>query len=820
MAKLYDHRLGAGVLVADERVDELIQTGNYSFLKGPRVHLVDEYGELYNVPPENAKAAIEAGYFYAPANVVQEGKLKKEIEETPEKSLGYGLLRGMTFGVSDAFGPKRELQLRREMDPGLTTTGEIISLFTPGGLTGLAARGASKVASKLISGGVKASQTADKAKRTGSVLNRRVITSQAAGGAAEGLVVGSMYGTSSFMLDDPENYPGIADHIYAGAGFGLVAGGVVGSISKALSGAGGVFKKMRDKAYLKVLDPKQAQIKKVAGKDYANMDRLEEIGRIMSKLDAKDPKTGQRIMQNLDDPKALVKEIGEKWEEGSLLHTWGTRLGQLKETVESAIKKSGQSVDALQVNIDKMATKLEEEILLPLRQRVGSSTKPEYKRQIRSVEREIEDFKRFALEKTGGKNTAKFTQAEEIKTEWNFRAYQDPSTPEANKLFMRQIAGILKNRNEEFLEALGGRLSQIDETLLPSSTYADFIEAKEIYSTLNTIQYWASVARAREISNARIPLTSWITGGSLGGGFGGGIMAGGDILTGGLVGAGTFAATGLLRKFAKDSGDLILARTMNRITDYGEMLNSADVSKAAIHNFVELLVRGGSAATVKIKNPFPDNDKKTITRFKQLKKDIEQLKTNPQTLYVRMNEMLPDVQGDQTINQELAQTMANVVGFLSEKMPTNTSTSQLLYNNDQTPPMNQILKFMRYVDILDSPNKILQYVAGGKLMPEHMEAITTIFPRLYQAQMEAVLNGLTDQGLPVKLDMAQKQSISRFLNFPASGIFSPSFISNQQKYFQGARDQQSQQKGMSVKFPELGTAVSRGQEIGVPVNAL
>ena len=175
--------------------------------------------------------------------------------------------------------------------------------------------------------------------------------------------------------------------------------------------------------------------------------------------------------------------------------------------------------------------------------------------------------------------------------------------------------------------------------------------------------------------------------------------------------------------------------------------------------------------------------------------------------------MLPDVQGDQTINQELAQTMANVVGFLSEKMPTNTSTSQLLYNNDQTPPMNQILKFMRYVDILDSPNKILQYVAGGKLMPEHMEAITTVFPRLYQAQMEAVLNGLTDQGLPVKLDPAQKQSISRFMNFPASGIYSQGFIQNMQKFYGGAREQQSQQKGMSVDFPELGTQVSGGQAL-------
>ena len=330
MAKLYDNRLGAGVLVADERVDELIQTGNYSFLKGPRVHLVDEYGELYNVPPEKAKAAIDAGYFYAPAHVVQEGKLKKEIEDTPLKSAGYGLLRGLTFGVSDAFGPKRELQLRRQMDPGWTAAGEITSLVTPGGLTGLAARGASKVASKLISGGVKATQAADKAKRTGSVLNSRVIRG-AVGGAAEGAVVGTMYGVSGQLLDDPENYPTFADHVYAGAGFGGVAGGVVGAIGSSLVGAGGVFKKMRDKAYLKVLDPKQAQIKKVAGKDYAHMDRLEEIGRIMSKLDAKDAKTGQRIMQNLDDPEELIKEIGKKWEEGSLLHTWGTKLGQLKK---------------------------------------------------------------------------------------------------------------------------------------------------------------------------------------------------------------------------------------------------------------------------------------------------------------------------------------------------------------------------------------------------------------------------------------------------------------------------------------------------------
>ena len=82
MAKLYDHKLGTGVLVADERVNELISTGNYSFIKGSSVHVVDEGGELYEVPPENAREALEAGYTYAPEEVVTEGLLRKEIEET------------------------------------------------------------------------------------------------------------------------------------------------------------------------------------------------------------------------------------------------------------------------------------------------------------------------------------------------------------------------------------------------------------------------------------------------------------------------------------------------------------------------------------------------------------------------------------------------------------------------------------------------------------------------------------------------------------------------------------------------------------------
>ena len=126
----------------------------------------------------------------------------------------------------------------------------------------------------------------------------------------------------------------------------------------------------------------------------------------------------------------------------------------------------------------------------------------------------------------------------------------------------------------------------------------------------------------------------------------------------------------------------------------------------------------------------------------------------------------------------------------------NTTTS----NNTHT---------QKDVDILDSPNKILQYIVGGQLMPEHVEAIRTVFPRLHQAQMEAILDGLTEAGLPLKLDLAQRQSLGRFLGTATDRMFSNEFIQNTQSAYSQAREQQSQGKGgMEIKLPDFNTATA------------
>ena len=117
---------------------------------------------------------------------------------------------------------------------------------------------------------------------------------------------------------------------------------------------------------------------------------------------------------------------------------------------------------------------------------------------------------------------------------------------------------------------------------------------------------------------------------------------------------------------------------------------------------------------------------------------------------------------------------------------------------------------MRYVDVLNDPNKVLELVAAGRLMPEHMEALKAVFPRLHKAQIEAILEGLTEQGLPLKLDQAQKQSLGRFLGTATSRMFSTKFIQDTQNKYVANRQQQAQKgKQGEMNLPSLETDSQR-----------
>ena len=803
MARLWDFRLGAGVNVADERVGELIDSGDYAFIAGQEIVVQDDQGKLFNVPSENAHLALRAGYSYAPTDYVERKDLERIAADSPGTAAAFGALRGLSFGLSDGalqiagYTPE-EIKAYRDLNPIATAAGEIGSLVFPFGLTSLAARGAARAASSLTARAGNKLVAENAARTFGSKLAGRAVKG-AAGGAAEGAVVGSMYANSDYLLSDDQNYPLLADHVYAGAGFGAAAGGLLGALGTVLTTGAGKFKKISDEAYFRALDPRQPDWKKVTKKG-TYPEAVQQLGQRIKELDKKG------VLQNLNDAEELVKELDDV-----LLPAYGQKIDDLITKVDDAAKKSGVPVSDLRFDPDMIADRMIKEILdNPAALGRGIIKDDQMVAKQRRAARSIEAFRDKAFENmTGAQEQAaralglgrrlSFRESEGIKR-WYQRNLADYKKNPENYDYFQDMARIIREESENALDAVAGRLQKFDA--LPKNVKAEFIEAKEIYKSLKQIRDISAGAAARQAVNNRLPLTSYI----MGGGFAtSGFLAADSLLTGGLGAAATFAGTALARKYLRDNGELLLARTMGRITDYGETLNLAGKSEKAIQSTISKLTQAGAASTIKITAPTPDSPEETRKQFKKIRKDIQNFSSNPETLYARIENMLPEVDGNQSMNAEFVQIMSNAVSHLSQKLPMNPiAGKQVVFNQDDSllPPMPDIMRFMRHVEIVNDPNRALQHLAAGSLAKEHMETMNAVFPRLYQDTVRRMMEAFMTKA-PL-LDLSQRASLSRYIGAPVDQALEASFIQSTQQYFQNQR-QPAPSLGGKFNAPSLET---------------
>jgi hypothetical protein len=811
VARLYDYQTESAVNVDDSRVEDLIASGNYAFIQGDKVTLVGEDDTLYDFPADKAYAALRAGYRYAPIELVETEDLKATVSDSPFTSAGLGALRTMSFGLSDMALQNlgftdEEIRMHRELNPIATTAGELGGLVFPFGGTSLVARGAARGAQKLV-GSISKAASNKKALRTlASPLNTRVVKG-AVGGAAEGAVVGVPYAVSSQILDDPERRPEFSEHIIAGAGFGGIAGGLVGGIATALSKGGSALKFARDRAYYRTLDPKKTEWNKITR--HGNYSRgANEFGAKLANLDKKG------IVKNLDDPEALLMQL-----EDDLLPYYGKRLDDIITDVESKMAKSGQYLDDLKFDPDAIADRMIREIVdNPRAMGAGLVDDAVQNARIKNARQAIEDFRDIAWknmnpitkaisQKLGMRgNTLNFRDSEELKRFYQRELANFKKNPD-NFAHYESMANIIREESENALAAIGNRLSNTKG--IKSDTYANFLEAKDVYATLKNLHFFAQGAAARQANNARLPLTSYVVGAGLGGGVFG---AADSILTGGLGAAATFAGTALARKYIRDNGELLFARTLNRISDYGGMLNLADKSQKAMDAGVSLILKGGAAAGVKVTNPIPDSPEKTIEEFIKTRNQLDNLNGNPQALYPRFLAMLPEVEGDQTLNQSVANTMANGVSFLHSKLPKSTTApSELVFNpTEEVPRFSEILKFNRYKTIVDNPNLVLPMIAQGSLQPEHVEAMQAVYPALYQAQMKMLVERVMTRNR--NLDTVVRNSLSRF--FQARMNASLRYTNQmQQMYMENAEKMGPPSRQRKMDAPAIQTTFQSAQTL-------
>lgn len=727
MATLYDYELEKKVTVPDAEVGDRVKAGTHSFLKGSKVYMYDPQGQIYTIPAESGHKALAEGYRVATGPEVEQERLKQYVDENPTTAGLLGFLRTMSFGLSDEVlqqvgVPQDVIRMHREMNPKASLAGEIGGLVSPGSLTGTSARLFGKGLLRLSPGAVKSS---------------RILSNLVASGG-EGLVSTVPMAVSDSVLD-MKDAPTVGEHALAGMTWGAVTGGVIGSLAKMTVGAQGQMKKAADKLFFRSLQARKPEVKRLTGGGKFN-ERIIDLGKRLREMDEQ----GQLKLGDLEE---MYKQVGQ-----DLLPETGKRLNELIKEIGQVQKTYATQLGSVMFKPKEIAQRMRDKILTgPLDP--NSAMPKALRKKIRKAQALIDEFEQTA--------PGDFVRLEELKRQYQYLARQAGEygkVPTAEHVY-RQMASIIREEAEQSLVRLEQKLGVFAKpnaqgVYVPQSLVTDFIETKGLYADLSSLDDILREGVLRETVNNTLPLTSFITGGGIGSGL---AAASDSILTGGALATGGFVAGALLRKYAKENGELLLARGLSRLSNLGGVLETAGQASARVGKTVNRLIRG----TTPVVRPEYKDDQAITKNFGVIRRGVAQL-SDPMVLQDRLATISQGMEGDQAITAAMQQTLVRSVAYLATNLPkTPTLQASLVPDLQQMPSMAEMRKFMRRVEVVNDPIRALEHVAAGTLTTEHVDALKTIYPALYQSMLHQTLAGIADAGT-ARLSLQQRIALSKF----------------------------------------------------------
>ena len=768
MANLYDYSLREVVTVPDSEVTQKVGNGSHSFLKGETIHVLDPQGNIFNLPAEEGHLALEQGYKYAGAKDVEQAKLKEFIADRPSSAALLGFLRSLSFGYSDklltdAGVDPNTLKAYRDLNPIANVVGEVGGVLTPFSPVGSTA----KVLTKATQGFVGKALAKKGLEGTGRIAGG------VAGGAVEGTVTATPFAVSSMVLDESPELA--AEQMIAGSQFGTVFGGIGGILAQSLNFSAKRGKKLADHLFYRSFGARTPEYNKLTnfGK---NRDRMGEIGRRLRELNE------QGAIKSMDDHETVLRELQD---------TLIPQTGQDLNTLLNQVKKAGLSnkkVQQLRVEAIDLAEALRGKIGQQFTDAAGNVIR--YKDLPKSVKNIIDKADKEIADITGipkkivrivgedGIDSTRLTDAMKKKIdsakrfdffslETQKRLYSKlknwtkapPGTiagDQMDRVYGAMATG-LREQSEQVLTNIQNSLDNLK--LTDKNLVTHFRETKKLYGDLRDMEMLLSASVRRTSVNNTLSLTDIISGGSIGGGM---IATSDSFLTGGLGGAAGFIGGALARRYLRDQGELLAARAVDSMADYGLALNRIGKTQQRIDQGVRALMKGGTVTAVKV---IPDTEpiQKKEENFKKIKKDLDEVMSNDGVIMARLTEAVPE--GNEELQRSLMTTMMRQANFLHSKIPKNPSANlQIINNEEYVPAPTELSKFFRYNQIVNDPLKTLDHLKAGTLTPEHREALVSVYPELYKEMQEQILKGLAE-GKP-NMSLPQKIQLSIFMGKP------------------------------------------------------
>ena len=733
MAKLYSFANEEVRTVPDEEVTQLVLDGSHSFLKGDTVHVKDRKGKVFKVPTEKAHFAIQEGLSYAGEKDLETIRLKKYVKERPGTAAFLGFLNSLSFGYStqyllDIGVPKETVKAYRDSRGGVPNiigeVGGIIPKLSPVGGAGL-------IGKSLVKRGLKG------------------IKGDVVGGAVEGAVVTTPMAVSESILEEKPNLS--SEQIMAGAGFGASAEGLVGLLQKGGGFLGKKGKTLADYLYYRSTGARTPEYKKLT-RFGGNKDRVLEVGRRLRDLQ----KEGK--IKSLADHEEILETL-----QGQLIPETGAGLNTILKEIQALQGK--QPIPSLfLVDTKALADKMEAQFLSNFKDASGNLIpvnqlpKP-VKALYDKAKSEIDEIRNLPPQDFFGLETQKRLYAK-LKN-WN-KPPPGTSVSDGMDRIYGGMAKVLREESENVLENLQGSFSQIKDKGL----FEKFKQYKKDYGDLADLEMLMSASVRRDAVNNMFGLTSM----NLGAGLGAGGIAAGDTLLGSLGGGATGLLAGtVLRKLARDRGELLVARGLDSLVDMSGALGNLSRSQNIIAKSVRGLMKGSKKAIpVVAGRTYPErfSIEKQGQRFEKTREGLQKIMANPGSLYATIEQSFPSIEGNDKIQGAVIQGVSRAVQFLYEKLPKNPleDLSLTLPVSPSTPNPAEVAKFMRYEEIVNNPLGVLDHIANGTLTSEHRETMVSVYPELYKEMQEKILEGLA-QGKP-NMSLPQKIQLSIFMGKP------------------------------------------------------
>lgn len=737
MAKLYDYTNQEVVTLPDEEVNQLILSGSHSFLKNDTVHVKDSGGDLYKIPADKAHLALKDGLSYAGQKEVEFTKLKNYVSSRPGTSFILGALRTSTFAYSDKVlqdlgVPSDVIKLYRDENRFFNIAGEALPYFSK-----LTPIGGAMAIGKGIA------KTALKGK----------IKSKVAGDVVEGAIAASPIAISESILNEKPNLS--AEQIMAGAGFNFLGNNIARVIGRGGGLLGEKGKSLADFLYYRSIGARTPEYNKLT-KFGMNRDRMGQIGRRMRELQQ------QGQIKSLGDHEDILNTLQD-----TLIPETGQKLNAVLKAVrkKAAGVSEGELMEkGLIVSPDMIAQRMRTEIRSQFKDPTGELI-PENQLPkavqdlLKKADREIDEIRKLSALDFFSLETQKRLYSK-LK-DWNKPL---PGTSVSNGMdrIYGSMSKVLREESENVLQRMERELVGESDTTLVET----FRQLKHDYGDLRDLEMLMSASVRREAVNNTFGLTSM----NLGAGLGAGGIAAGDTILGSIGGGATGLLAGtVLRKLARDKGELIAARTLDNVLDMTGALGNMTRSKNIMLKSVKGLVRGVSKTVPLVAaRTYPDRKsiENSTNEFFKMRKDLEKVMGSDQSLYASIEQAMPPMQGNEKIHGAVMQTVARAVSFLHNKLPQNPLAGMdlTLPETPYTPNPAEIAKFMRYQEIVNEPLKTFGHLINGTFTPEHREALVSVYPELYKEMQEEILKGLAE-GKP-NMSLPQKIQLSIFMGKP------------------------------------------------------